>query len=286
MKTKALIIIFLFVYITMEAQTTRITVDRNPVCVSDTVDLRWFSYLMPTAVSWDFGATATIISTSASASGIQQIRFDEAGTKIILATATFSGSQQTDTLRLNVSQLLSSYIDTTFVFLPSSTFILNASATVSNPISVAPYRFTWTINGQDTTQTGTSSQYVVKFNSAATHPVQLHVRDAGGCEATINTTVTTIEMFSAPNVFTPNNDGVNETFIIHSTGLIPFSMEIYDRWGSVVYKPNMVGTQLNWDGRNSAGILVKPGVYFYVVTPQDGSIEPIKGFVHVFHGER
>jgi gliding motility-associated-like protein len=281
MRTYTLIIVLIFVYSTIEAQTTRILADRNPVCVADTVDFRWSSGLNIT-ITWDFGEDAT--PATATGTGVQRVIYSTHGVKTVLASQTIGGTP--DTLRLRVSQLLPSYIDTTFTFFPSSTYILNASARINNQISIAPYRFTWTINGQDTTQTGNTSNYVYKFNSAATHPVQLRVIDAGGCEVTLNTSVTTVEMFSAPNLFTPNNDGKNDTFIIRSTGLIPFRMEIYDRWGSVVYKPNLVGTQLIWDGRNSAGTLVQPGVYFYVVTPQDSGVEPLRGFVHVFYGDK
>ena len=44
--------------------------------------------------------------------------------------------------------------------------------------------------------------------------------------------------------FLPNNDGVNDNFIVKSTGDIPFSIEIYDRSGIIVYKPNLTVTQL------------------------------------------
>lgn len=58
-----------------------------------------------------------------------------------------------------------------------------------------------------------------------------------------------------PNVFTPNDDGVNDEYRIDSTDHISL-FQIVNRWGNVVYSWNS-GT-LNWDGKD-----VSEGVYFY-----------------------
>ena len=55
----------------------------------------------------------------------------------------------------------------------------------------------------------------------------------------------------APNVFTPNNDGVNEYFSIN-VDLNPcfdtFSVTIYDRWGVEVYQSE--DAEFTWDGKD------------------------------------
>lgn len=45
--------------------------------------------------------------------------------------------------------------------------------------------------------------------------------------------VSTIEI---PNIFTPNLDGINEIFLIKSTGLAELSVKIYSRWGLFLYE--------------------------------------------------
>lgn len=64
-----------------------------------------------------------------------------------------------------------------------------------------------------------------------------------GCEPIIN----------APTAFTPNNDGINETFkIIHHFIERP-QLEIYNRWGEQVFQTNDLDHQ--WDGRYKGQVL-------------------------------
>lgn len=84
----------------------------------------------------------------------------------------------------------------------------------------------------------------------------------------------------APNVFSPNGDGVNETFYIINLEQYPNSRcEIYNRWGQLVYQND---NYLNdWDGRNQSGNEVSPGVYYFIVTPNTDDLEPVTGHVTV-----
>ncbi len=68
-----------------------------------------------------------------------------------------------------------------------------------------------------------------------------------------------------PNVFTPNNDGVNDLFSINVPGhLSPcVDLRVYNRWGQLMF----VSTSHNivWDGRTSTGVKVPEGTYFYTL---------------------
>ncbi|MCW3101815.1 MAG: hypothetical protein JWO09_255 [Bacteroidetes bacterium] len=74
---------------------------------------------------------------------------------------------------------------------------------------------------------------------------------------------------SVPNVFTPNNDGSNDTYsVISDAGLAGcFSMKIFDRWGLEIFSSEQKG--MKWDGRTSAGEKVSPGTYFYLLKIAD-----------------
>lgn len=66
-----------------------------------------------------------------------------------------------------------------------------------------------------------------------------------------------------PNVFTPNNDGVNDLFKpVVFKGMESGNMVILNRWGNVVYESNDLST--GWDGtfQNKP---VSDGVYFYKI---------------------
>lgn len=65
-----------------------------------------------------------------------------------------------------------------------------------------------------------------------------------------------------PNVFTPNGDGVNETFRVESKGLLTEEMTIYNRWGKKIFSWNELGGE--WNGNNENGQKSADGVYYYI----------------------
>lgn len=67
-----------------------------------------------------------------------------------------------------------------------------------------------------------------------------------------------------PNIFSPNNDGVNDTFIIQGWEGFPNSrIEIYNRWGGLVFEDD--NYRSNWRGDDLA-----EGVYYYIYYRSDG----------------
>lgn len=68
------------------------------------------------------------------------------------------------------------------------------------------------------------------------------------------------------NVFTPNNDGINDFFRPVTDRAVRIAeVFIYDRWGSVVYTSQSVDIDCIWDGRNLNGEDVPESVYYYLI---------------------
>jgi len=66
-----------------------------------------------------------------------------------------------------------------------------------------------------------------------------------------------------PNVFTPNNDGYNDYFVIKNLDKYPFnSLTVADRKGKVVFE--ITNYQNNWDARN-----MDAGTYYYILNYKD-----------------
>jgi gliding motility-associated-like protein len=85
-----------------------------------------------------------------------------------------------------------------------------------------------------------------------------------------------------PNVFTPNNDLINDTFAIVFQGGMIEEGYIFNRWGNLVHTfgPN----DITWDGIDSkSGQDVQDGVYTYLVyfKPAYSGREEYHGFVTV-----
>jgi gliding motility-associated-like protein len=91
------------------------------------------------------------------------------------------------------------------------------------------------------------------------------------------------------NVFTPNNDGVNDMFVSYNPGnyVKKVDMKIYNRWGIMVF--HTTDPAINWDGRDMNTKRALPsGVYYYicdVYEPRITGIEirTIKDFVYIYN---
>ncbi|WP_299524415.1 gliding motility-associated C-terminal domain-containing protein, partial [Winogradskyella sp.] len=87
------------------------------------------------------------------------------------------------------------------------------------------------------------------------------------------------------NEFSPNGDGVNETFVIDCLERFPNNkLEVYNRWGNIVYSKN--GYLNDWNGTSNGRAVINQsgelpvGTYYYVLDLGDGS-EPRVGWVYI-----
>jgi gliding motility-associated-like protein len=79
-----------------------------------------------------------------------------------------------------------------------------------------------------------------------------------------------IEGYDLYNVFSPNNDGINDFFQFDDWMLNGMDVEIFNRWGQKVYHWNKENG--DWDGRGYNGEKLSDGTYFYTMsaTGSDG----------------
>ena len=66
----------------------------------------------------------------------------------------------------------------------------------------------------------------------------------------------------SPNAFSPDGDGINDFFRISGQGMIDFQIEIFNRWGQMVYKS--IDLSEGWDGTFS-GKKLPTGTYVYKI---------------------
>lgn len=66
-----------------------------------------------------------------------------------------------------------------------------------------------------------------------------------------------------PNAFTPNGDGLNDTFGALCQGVDDYSIRLFNRWGELIFESNDVNSQ--WDGFYK-GEKAMPGSYIYEVS--------------------
>jgi gliding motility-associated-like protein len=96
-------------------------------------------------------------------------------------------------------------------------------------------------------------------------------------------------VFDIPNVFSPNNDGSNDNFLLIQTSglenLLEFDIVILNRWGNVIR--SFDDPFFQWDGTTENGKDVSEGTYFYKLTAigYDGEEIMKHGFVQLVRGK-
>ena len=124
-------------------------------------------------------------------------------------------------------------------------------------------------------------------SAAPTHPyidlehhiVELTITTAIGCIATDTVHLQPMAHVYFPNAFTPNGDGINDSFgpVGHELSLVEFV--IFDRWGSVVFEA--AGTSGQWDGRMVDGQQAPTGVYVCQYRVAGEQLPITAGMAHV-----
>lgn len=117
----------------------------------------------------------------------------------------------------------------------------------------------------------------------------LTVVDTNGCLGYDSTNVEVTpnaDCLTIPNLVTPDGDFHNDTWEI--IGLDQYEeaeVEIYNRWGNMVYYASPYDTP--WDGTVNKGTTIDGdgkvpiGTYFYIIRLNDGDKPPFKGYVEV-----
>ncbi len=89
------------------------------------------------------------------------------------------------------------------------------------------------------------------------------------------------DTLNLPNVFSPNDDNINDRFMVETNGISSYSFSVFTRSGTLVYKSE--SPAIEWDGRSLSGQKVKSGIYFYTIQQLNGKpLNEFKGFVYLF----
>ena len=187
-----------------------------------------------------------------------------------------NGNLDTSTATIYISDYTPLYLD-----LPDSLNIcseLFESATLQSDWGggIDPIALNWS-NGSD--------QDVIIVSPDSTQYFSLSIYD--GCNQEIHDSVLVWNQCPIENinVFTPNNDGINDFFVPVNLDNYPNpSVLVYNRWGKLVYANE--NYQYDWDGTHfKSGNELNDGLYYYIVDPEsnkyDYATNLINGYVHL-----
>ncbi len=111
----------------------------------------------------------------------------------------------------------------------------------------------------------------IELIDTGAHHFELTVTDANACSDVDSVTVTVIpqEVPEFPDIYTPNGDGINDTWVIpFIENLSDYTLNIYARGGALLYTTTAYAN--DWDGTYEGDDL-PDGPYWYVVRLADGT---------------
>lgn len=199
----------------------------------------------------------------------------------LLTSSSLTGQTASDT----TSILLYGKPQAIFDVFPRTVYVPDQEITTVNGSGNSANKYLW-----DFGDGGTSTEYQpkykykfegvdsLKFTATYVHPV--HYKD--GSSDTVKCSATTFKLITAkqggvakvPNAFTPSTAGpsggvggvdlYNYVFLPQVKGVEEFNMQVYDRWGNLVFESN--NQTIGWDGYDQNGRLMPAGVYVYKLT--------------------
>jgi gliding motility-associated-like protein len=116
--------------------------------------------------------------------------------------------------------------------------------------------------------TGISVKTGLPVTDQSTNGLNPDSQTAGDFTPNEPTPVTlTKDGIKVPGGFSPNNDGINDLFVIENANNKQISLEVYNRWGNRIYKATTY--QNTWNGKTTEGIHVgddvPAGTYYYIL---------------------
>jgi gliding motility-associated-like protein len=150
--------------------------------------------------------------------------------------------------------------------LSSQVVAVNETLTIANQ-SMNANNFVWSLNGVNTNTELTN----LAFDTTGLYDIQLVAyQNDPSCADTfaLSVQVNNELLCEIPNVFSPNNDGVNDVFTIFVNQAVESQVSILNRNGTVLHQLKgqlAAGNNLIWNGKINEHS-VDEGTYFYKIT--------------------
>jgi gliding motility-associated-like protein len=104
----------------------------------------------------------------------------------------------------------------------------------------------------------------------------------GACPSSTDDIIVFARPLAVPNAFSPNNDGVNDAFVIPGIDYYDgIKFRVFNRWGGLIY--NNSNYKNDWTGLNTANEVIAEDTYYYTLEMTSG--KTLTGFIIVKRGK-
>ena len=200
-------------------------------------------------------------------------------TTYIVTGIDINGCQNQDSVTISV---VSCGIPTANLNTTNTTVCINDCVDFTDLSTNTPTSWLWLFEGASPATSTLQHPQGICYDSTGIYDVTLFVSNAFGADTIMMNNYIVIDScleipvsFTIPNVFSPNNDGNNDVFFIESTGVTNLDMQIYNRWGMLMFETSDVNA--TWNGRTSSGAICPEGTYFYIIKITTDKTETFKG---------
>ena len=219
------------------------TFSNSTVCVGNATD---FNFSIPgySTWSWSFGDPASGANNSSALQNPSHV-YSVSGTyNVTLIAATATGC--TDTIVQSVIAAAPPVASFSSTILSSK----NGSNTVSY-INTSTGASSWSWAFGDGSNSFVENP-VHMFNGSGPYSTTLVVSNQYGCADSVAAEIEFSDFsFYISNSFTPNHDGINDTYFGKGFGILEFHFMIFDRWGNLIFESNDINQA--WDGKVQGG---------------------------------
>lgn len=240
---------------TITQATITTSTGNNVVCEGSTLDL---SASAGATFLWSNGATS------------QTVNINAGGTFSVVVT--------------DVNGCVSTSLPITITSVPppslsvsEDTFKIAANTNRTVTVAASPagnYTYLWSpafgIDNPNSATVNISTELTTTYTATVTD-------NASGCVSTIPVLVIVSNEVYVPNMFSPNDDKINDRFLVYGFGVKTLKLRVYDRFGRTVFESADVNfiQNVGWDGK-SDGKELPTDTYFYSISGTLESGEAIK----------
>ena len=225
-----------------------------------------------TGGAWSTSGKGTFspFNTNLNATYIPDARDIVKGTVTLTLTTTGNGNCQKSS-----DEMLVTITPAPVVKAGADRYILEASSILLEPYtSGTNLKYLWTPN-QYLNNNTTKNPLVTGVEDLL---YTLKVTDINGCVNEDQVMVKVLKPFKIPNTFTPNNDGINDQWLIPFLSTYPGNhVQVFNRYGQLVFESS--GYAIPWDGTMN-GKSLPFGTYYYIIEAGNGR-KPLTGYVTI-----